>query len=131
MSTEISQRQSRRIGSLPDLLAPAGSFDALVAAVAAGADAVYLSGTRFGARRYAANFTDEDLVRAIEYAHLRGVSVYVTVNILIRDAELADLATYLVRLYEMGADAVLVQDAGVAGLARELVPTSHSTHLPR
>lgn len=122
MISEISQKKPRQIGSLPELLAPAGSFDALIAAVAAGADAVYLSGTRFGARRYAANFTEEDLARAIEYAHLRGVSVYVTVNTLIRDAELADVAAYLVRLYEMGADAVLVQDAGVAKLARELAP---------
>jgi len=107
---------------LPELLAPAGSPEALAAAVAAGADAVYLAGRRFGARHYAANFSDEELRSAVDYAHLRGVRVYVTVNTLIRDAELPDVARYLLWLYESGVDAVLVQDAGVALLARETVP---------
>ncbi|HQD26363.1 MAG TPA: peptidase U32 family protein, partial [Methanoculleus thermophilus] len=107
---------------LPELLAPAGSPEALTAAVAAGADAVYLAGKRFGARHYAANFSDEELRSAIDYAHLHGVRVYVTVNILVRDAELPDVARYLLWLYEIGADAVLVQDIGVASLAREVVP---------
>lgn len=111
-----------RGAGLPELLAPAGSPEALAAAVSAGADAVYLAGRRFGARHYAANFSEEELVSAIDYAHLRGVRVYVTVNILVRDAELSDLARYLNRLYEIGADAVLVQDPGVAALAREVVP---------
>ena len=106
----------------PELLAPAGSPEALSAAVAAGADAVYLSGRRFGARHYAANFSDEELRAAVDYAHLRGVRVYVTVNILVRETELPDVARYLLWLYETGADAVLVQDAGVASLAREVVP---------
>ena len=106
----------------PELLAPAGSPEALTAAVAAGADAVYLAGRRFGARHYAANFSDDELRSAVDYAHLRGVRVYVTVNILVRDAELPDAARYLLRLYETGVDAVLVQDAGVASLAREVVP---------
>lgn len=106
----------------PELLAPAGSPEALAAAVAAGADAVYLAGRRFGARHYAANFSDEELRSAVDYAHLRGVRVYVTVNTLIRDAELPDVARYLLWLYETGVDAVLVQDAGVASLAREAVP---------
>jgi putative protease len=109
-------------GNLPELLAPAGSPEALAAAVAAGADAIYLAGRRFGARHYAANFSDEELRSAIDYAHLRGVRVYVTTNILIRDAELPDVVRYLLWLYEIGADAVLVQDAGVAALAREVVP---------
>ena len=107
---------------LPELLAPAGSPDALKAAVAAGADAVYLSGRRFGARKFAQNFDESELEKAIEYAHLHRVKVYVTVNTLIRDGELPDAARYLVKLYEMGADAVLVQDIGLAALARELVP---------
>ncbi|MCT8337716.1 peptidase U32 [Methanoculleus sp. Afa-1] len=107
---------------LPELLAPAGSPEALAAAVAAGADAVYLAGRRFGARYYAANFSDEELRSAVDYAHLRGVGVYVTVNVLVRDAELPDVACYLLWLYETGVDAVLVQDAGVASLAREVVP---------
>lgn len=107
---------------MPELLAPAGSPEALAAAVAAGADAVYLAGRRFGARHYAANFSDEELRSAVDYAHLRGVRVYVTVNTLIRDAELPDVARYLLWLYESGVDAVLVQDTGVASLAREAVP---------
>ena len=89
--------------------------------MAAGADAIYLSGKRFGARKFAANFSEDELKEAIDYAHLRGVKVYVTVNTLAREDELLDVARYLVRLYEIGADAVLVQDAGVAALARTLV----------
>jgi len=107
---------------IPELLAPAGSPEALRAAVAAGADAVYLSGKRFGARKFAANFDEAALKDAIDFAHLRGVKVYVTVNTLVREDELADVACYLIRLYEMGADAVLVQDLGAACLARGLVP---------
>ena len=107
---------------LPELLAPAGSMDALRAAVNAGADAVYLGGKKFGARTFASNFTDEELAAAIGYAHLWGVRVYVTVNTLVHDRELPALARYLVMLYGMGADAILLQDAGGAALARELVP---------
>lgn len=107
---------------IPELLAPAGSPEALRAAVAAGADAVYLGGKRFGARKFAANFDEPALKAAIDFAHLRGARVYVTVNTLIREDELADVAGYLIRLYEMGADAVLVQDLGAACLARRLVP---------
>ncbi|CCJ36971.1 putative protease [Methanoculleus bourgensis MS2] len=106
----------------PELLAPAGSPEALAAAVAAGADAVYLAGRRFGARHYAANFSDDELRSAVGYAHLRGVRVYVTVNTLVSDAELPDVVRYLLWLYETGVDAVLVQDTGVAALAREVVP---------
>lgn len=108
--------------SLPELLAPAGSPEALSAAISAGADAVYLSGKRFGARKYAANFDEAALERAIGYAHERGVKVYVTVNTLIRDDELRDVARYLSWLYSVGADAVLVQDIGVAAMARDVVP---------
>jgi putative protease len=107
---------------IPELLAPAGSSGALHAAVAAGADAVYLSGKQFGARKYAQNFDEDALREAISYAHLCGVRVYVTVNTLIHDRELPDLADYLVWLYERGVDAILVQDTGVAALAREIVP---------
>ncbi len=107
---------------LPELLAPAGSPEALKAAVAAGADAVYLSGKRFGARKFAVNFSEPEMKEAIGYAHLRGVRVYVTVNTLVRDDELIDVARYLLSLYEMGVDAVLVQDLGVVALARQIVP---------
>ncbi len=107
---------------LPELLAPAGSLVALQAAVAAGADAVYLSGKRFGARKFAENFDEPALAGAIDYAHLRGVRVYVTVNTLIRESELYDAASYLLRLYEMGADAVLIQDTGLSHLAALALP---------
>ncbi len=106
----------------PELLAPAGSPEALAAALAAGADAVYLAGRRFGARQYAANFSDDELRSAIDYAHLQGARVYITVNTLISDAELPDVVRYLLWLYEIGADAILVQDIGVAALAREVIP---------
>jgi len=107
---------------IPELLAPAGSMESFRVAVAAGADAVYLSGKHFGARKFAQNFSEGELAEAIAYAHARGVRVYVTVNTLIHDRELPGVAEYLVRLYAMGADAVLVQDPGVAALAREIVP---------
>lgn len=107
---------------IPELLAPAGSPEALRAAVAAGADAVYIGGTRFGARRFASNFSEEELAAAVDYAHTRGVKVYVTVNTLLRDRELEDAAVFLVGLYGMGVDAVLVQDPGLVELAQNVVP---------
>ena len=97
-------------------------MEAFFAAVAAGADAVYLSGKQFGARKFAQNFSEEEIAEAVAYAHARGVRVYVTVNTLVHDRELPRVAGYLVRLYAMGVDAVLVQDPGVAALAREIVP---------
>ncbi|MEM0498842.1 MAG: peptidase U32 family protein, partial [Methanothrix sp.] len=111
----------RSIGNaIPELLAPAGSWDALVAAVAAGADAVYLGGRRFNARMFAENFPS--LEDAVDYAHARGVRVYVTVNTLVHDGEIHELEDYLTELCEIGADAILVQDPGVIRLAREIVP---------
>ncbi|MBN1324390.1 MAG: U32 family peptidase [Methanotrichaceae archaeon] len=107
---------------LPELLAPAGSWDSMKAAVAAGADAVYLGGRRFGARASAENFTLAEMERAVEHAHLRGVKVYVTVNTLVHDRELAKLAEYMVDLYAMGVDALLIQDLGAISLAKEVVP---------
>jgi len=108
--------------NIPELLAPAGSMEALKAAVNAGADAVYLSGKRFGARQFAQNFSLTEMEEALNYAHLRGVKVYVTVNTLIKETELSLMADYLLQLYSLGVDAVIVQDLSVAGLARELVP---------
>jgi putative protease len=115
--------QNRKENPLPELLSPAGSPEAFRAAVAAGADAVYLGGKRFGARKSAANFTDAELEEAVTYAHSRDIRVYVTINTLIHDRELADVGDYLIRLYSIGVDAVLVQDIGVAALAREIVPS--------
>lgn len=107
--------------SVPELLAPAGTPGALEAACAAGADAVYLGAARFGARA-GAGFDPSGLEDAIAFAHARDVRVYVTVNTLVAEAELGAVAGTLLRCYEVGADAVLVQDAGVAAIAREVVP---------
>ena len=108
---------------LPELLAPAGSMGALRAAVSSGADAVYLGGKRFSARQYAENFGDRELGEAVDFAHGRGVRVYAAVNILLHDRELPDAAEYLVLLSETGVDAVIVQDPGLAALAREVIPS--------
>ncbi len=108
--------------TLPELLAPAGSPEAFRAAIAAGADAVYLSGKRFGARKFAANFSEEEIEESIRFAHARGVRVYVTVNTLIHDSEIAGTIEYLIRLYSIGVDAVLIQDIGIAALAHEIMP---------
>jgi len=106
----------------PEILAPAGSPEALKSAIDAGADAVYLSGKRFGARQFAANFTLDQIEESIRYAHLRGVKVYITVNTLIKDRELLSVAEYIFKLYEMGTDAVIIQDIGLAQLIHELIP---------
>ncbi len=108
--------------NIPELLAPAGSVESLKAGVNAGADAVYLSGKRFGARQFARNFSLNEMEQAIEYAHLRGVKVYVTVNTLVKESELTMVGENLVQLYSLGVDAIIVQDLGVARMARELVP---------
>lgn len=105
-----------------ELLAPVGSEEALVAAVESGANAIYLAGKAFGARAYAPNFTDEDLANAVRFAHLRNVQVYVTVNTLVDDGEMPELARYLRYLYEIDVDAIIVQDIGVAKLANKVVP---------
>ena len=105
-----------------ELLAPAGSRESLIAAVEAGADAVYLAGSQFGARAYADNFDEEALAEAIRFAHLRGVHIHVTVNTMVLDEELDDVRRYLQFLEKIGADAALVQDLGVAKIAREYAP---------
>jgi putative protease len=107
---------------VPELLAPAGSIDALKAAVNAGADAVYISGKKFGARKFAANFSDSEIEEGLEYAKLRGVKVYVTVNTLIKDSQMPAVLEYVLWLYKTGVDAVIVQDIGVAYLIRKLIP---------
>ncbi len=105
-----------------EILAPAGSYEALQAAVYAGCDAVYLGGMRFGARAFANNFNETQLAEAIAFCHRYGVAVYVTVNTLIHQAELADLVVYLDFLYEHQVDAFIVQDYGVMNLIRMRYP---------
>ena len=96
-----------------ELLAPAGSWEAMEAAVGAGADAVYVGGRAFGARAFAANFSGEDLCRAVDYVHLRGCRLYLTVNTLLKNREIAkELDGYLLLLYRRGLDGVIVQDLG-------------------
>lgn len=112
----------RRKSDLPELLAPAGSAEALYAAVAAGADAVYLGGKAFGARAYAKNFDVDALADAVRYAHLHGVRVYVTVNVLIYDREREDALAYCAELYRMGVDAVIITDIGLIREVRERIP---------
>lgn len=105
-----------------ELLAPAGTYESLKAAVAAGADAVYAGGARFGARAYAENFTEEALLKAIDFCHLHGSKLYLTVNTLLKDAEIEELYDYLLPYYREGLDAVIVQDIGVLKYIREAFP---------
>lgn len=105
-----------------ELLSPAGGYDALVAAVQSGADAVYMGFGAFNARRSAKNFTDEDFASAVRYCHLRGVRVFLTLNTLVTDRELPQAAEALRNASRMGVDAVLVQDWGLLTLAQEIVP---------
>ena len=108
-----------------ELLAPAGNYEALEGAICAGADAVYLAGNRFGARAYADNFTEEELCKGIRMAHIYGRRIYLTVNILVKEAELPELVTFLQPLYEAGLDGVIVQDLGAVQVIRRYFP-----HLP-
>lgn len=105
-----------------EILAPAGSFDILKTAFAAGADAVYAGGSHFGARAYAANFTEEELLEAIDYTHLHGKKLYLTVNTLIKEQEMEQLYRYLLPYYRQGLDAVIVQDMGAMEYIREQFP---------
>ena len=106
-----------------ELLAPAGSMETFRAVIHAGADAVYLGGGRFGARAYANNFTEEELLSAIDYAHIHGRKVYLTVNTLFKERELTEeLYSYLLPYYEQGLDAVIIQDMGAFRLIREVFP---------
>lgn len=109
-------------GRCVEVLAPAGSYDSFRAALAAGADAVYAGGPHFGARAYAENFTGEQLLKAIDEAHLHGRRFYLTVNTLVKDQELPQLRSELEPLYRGGLDAAIVQDAGVFQLIRSEFP---------
>ena len=112
----------RRKEDLPELLAPAGDLECLFAAVAAGADAVYVGGEHFGARAYAKNFNIEELSRAVNYCHLFGVRLYVTVNVLIYDKEMRELLEYVGELYRIGVDAIIIADVGAISAIRESFP---------
>ena len=109
-----------------ELLAPAGSYEGFEAALGAGADAVYVGGSMFGARAYAQNFTQEELLKAIDTAHIHGRKLYLTVNTLLKNRELKEeLIAYLTPYYEAGLDAVIVQDMGVFQLLKQEFPGLH------
>ncbi len=105
-----------------ELLAPAGNYDAFLAAVENGANAVYLGGKMLNARQFAGNFDDAELERAIDYAHARGVKVLLTMNTLVLDGEMEQAVEYAGRIHEMGVDAFIVQDVGLAANLKRLIP---------
>ena len=114
-----------------EILAPAGSKEAFAAALKAGADAVYLGGKAFGARSSAANFSDGELDFAVKMAHENGMKVYVTVNTLIKDSEMKEAFSFVSFLDSIGADAVIVQDRGLASLVKKelSIPIHASTQM--
>ena len=105
-----------------ELLAPAGNAEAFYGAIHAGADAIYLGGSRFGARAYAENFSEEELIACIRYAHLFQRKVYLTVNTLVKESEFSGLYEYVLPYYRAGLDGVIVQDMGVFAYLREHFP---------
>ncbi|MDP4178519.1 MAG: DUF3656 domain-containing protein [Bacillota bacterium] len=106
-----------------ELLAPAGSIESLIAAVQAGASAVYLGGNKFSARAFASNFDNENMIKAIKYCHLYGVKVYVTLNTLIKENEINEALDYVRFLFNAGADALIVQDFGISYLIKNMFPS--------
>ena len=115
---DLNKNQDRKI----EILAPAGSYESFHAAIVAGADAVYAGGPKFGARAFAENFTEDQLLKAIDYAHLHQRKFYLTVNTLLKDFEIEQLPEYLEPLYQGGLDAVIVQDMGVLHVVRQYFP---------
>lgn len=107
---------------MKELLIPVGCFESLIVTVKSGADAVYLGGKKFGARAYANNFDDEEMIRAIKYCHLYGVKIYVTVNTLVHESELDEVLSYVKFLHINGVDAVIVQDIGLIVKLRKILP---------
>ena len=112
----------RRNTRLPELLAPAGDFEALLAAVKAGADAIYIGGRSFSARAFAKNFDLDEISLAVKYTHLHGVKLYVTINTLVYDKELPLAIAYAGELYRLGVDAIIAADVGLIRAIREYVP---------
>ena len=105
-----------------ELLAPAGNFNCLMAAVQSGADAVYFAGKSFGARSYADNFDCDELKKAIDYCHLRNVKTHIAVNTAYSDRELSDVLEFVNFLYSEGADALIVSDIGLVSKIKKYFP---------
>ncbi len=123
MKQSIEQKKSEFQLHKVELLAPAGSYECMRAAVNAGADAVYMGGSRFGARAFAENPEQDALLQAIDWMHVRGKKLYLTVNTLLKEAELTEeLECFLLPLYRQGLDAVIVQDVGVIRFLTERFP---------
>ncbi|MFA6808172.1 MAG: U32 family peptidase, partial [Eubacteriales bacterium] len=118
----ITDNNSQISRNKMELLAPAGSYEALRAAVENGADAVYLGGKSFNARASAENFDPDELEKVVKFAHERQVKIYITVNIIVADSEFEELIEYLYNLYNIGVDALIIQDLGVAALVRSILP---------
>ena len=114
---------------MKELLSPAGNMECLKEAVQNGADAIYLGGKNFGARAFSKNFNDEEIVKAINYAHIYGVKVYVTCNTLIYDREVKDFLNYVEFLHKNNVDAILVQDLGMLDLIRKTYPKLQNNSL--
>ncbi|MBR2467922.1 MAG: U32 family peptidase [Clostridia bacterium] len=105
-----------------ELLAPAGNMDKLKTAIYYGADACYFAGTKYGLRAYAGNFTDEDLIESVDYAHSLGKKAYVTVNIIAHNVDFAEMEEYIKFLHKIKVDAVIVADVGIISLIRRVCP---------
>ncbi|MBR5953838.1 MAG: U32 family peptidase, partial [Methanobrevibacter sp.] len=106
---------------IPELLAPVGSMEHLRITINAGASSVYLSGKNYGARKFAKNFSLDEIKKAVRLAHLYNVRVYITVNTLIKESELESVLDYLNELYAIGVDAVLIQDLGLIDLINRYI----------
>ena len=105
-----------------EILAPAGSMESLVAAINKGADAVYLGGNKFSARAYASNFDNDNMLKAVDYAHSYDVKIYVTLNTILKENEVEEAVRYVGYLYEIGVDALIIQDLGLLKRIKEDFP---------
>ena len=105
-----------------EILAPAGSMESLIAAMNKGADAIYLGGNKFSARAYASNFDNDNMIKAVDYAHSYGAKVYVTLNTILKENEIEEAVRYVGFLYEIGVDAIIIQDLGLFKRVKEDYP---------
>ena len=105
-----------------ELLSPAGNLETLKVAVQNGADAIYMAGKKFGARAFSENFNDDEIIEAINYCHLYGVKIYITINTIVYDDEVEDFINYVDFIYKNGVDAVIIQDLGMADLIHKTFP---------
>ncbi len=118
----MKQMMEKSLKNNIELLAPAGTYDAFLAAIENGADAVYLGGKQLNARQFADNFDDEELERALDYAHLRGARILLTMNTLVLDNEMQEALEYAGRAFDMGVDSFIIQDLGFANNLKKAIP---------